>query len=205
MTSAKIKDAAGVILAGGRSSRFGSNKALAQCADQPMIQHAAQILAALFPETLLVTNSPDEYAFLGWPTTSDRFKGAGPVAGIHAALQTIKSSKAFICACDMPNLHSDFIKYLVAIHGKWDAVIPRHQQGIEPLHAVYSKSCLPVFEQSLQADERKLANVLEKLHVHWVEEQEIRRFSLDLSVFYNVNRPGDMQQYIAVHKVEVDG
>ncbi|MDH3360081.1 MAG: NTP transferase domain-containing protein, partial [Desulfobulbaceae bacterium] len=71
-----IADVTGVILAGGASSRFGSNKALAVHDGQPLISYAAAILERLFPQQLLVANTPEVYDFLGWPSVCDNFKGA---------------------------------------------------------------------------------------------------------------------------------
>lgn len=194
MNSHKIPEVAGVILAGGRSSRFGSNKALAEINGKPLIRHVADTLEMLFDETLLITNTPEAYTFLKWRTEADHFKGAGPLAGIHAALANIKSSSAFVVGCDMPNLQEDLIRHLCMTRGTRDAIIPRHSKGMEPLHAVYDKSALSVLEQSLLADERKVGMVLHKLHVHWVDEKELLAVVQDLNVFHNVNRPDDLQQ-----------
>ena len=82
----------GVILAGGASSRFGSNKALALLRGRPIISHVAAVLEKTFHSHLLVTNSPETYQFLGWQMTTDIHPGQGPLAGIHSALQAIRSA-----------------------------------------------------------------------------------------------------------------
>lgn len=197
MKNEKITNTAGVILAGGRSSRFGSNKALAIVDGKPLVQHVAETLNALFAETLLVTNTPEAYSFIGWPTVADQFPGHGPLAGIHAALKTINSHRAFVAGCDMPHINAKLIQHLCAVHGDWEAIIPRHKMGIEPLHAVYHKGCLDILEQNLSSGIRKVGMVLEKLHVRWVEEEEILTIVPDLAVFHNVNRPADLPEEAA--------
>ena len=192
MNNNKITNTAGVILAGGRSSRFGSNKALAPIKDKPLVQHVAETVKTLFEEALLVTNTPETYLFVELPSVADKFPGDGPLAGIHAALKTIKSPRAFISGCDMPNLNPQLIRHLCSINGGWQAVIPRHSMGIEPLHAIYHKDCMDVLEQYLAAGIRKIGSVLEKLQVRWVDEEEILSIVPDLTVFHNVNRPDDL-------------
>jgi molybdopterin-guanine dinucleotide biosynthesis protein A len=193
--SQKIPDTAGIILAGGNSTRFGSNKALAMLNDMPLIRHVADILSALFDETLLITNTPEIYEFLDWPARPDIFAKSGPLAGIHAALQEISSSRAFVVGCDMPFLDGDLIRFICSRSGKWDAVIPRHSMGMEPLHAVYTKPLLPLLEKMLAAGERKVGGFVEKLNVRWVEEKEILAIVPDRTPFHNINRRQDMQRH----------
>ena len=192
MSSAPLPHVAGVILAGGRSSRFGSNKALADLNGAPLISRVAHVLEGLFTERLLVTNSPGLYSFLGWASTADRFADAGPLAGIHAALSTIKAPWAFVVGCDMPNLDHRLIRHLCSLADRHQAVIPRHHQGQEPLHALYHRSALPQLEAALQRKHRRIGQLLQQLAVRWVEEPEILAICPDLSVFKNVNHTTDL-------------
>ncbi len=189
-----IPDTAGVILAGGGSTRFGSNKALAEINGIPIIKQVADILNTLFDECLLITNTPATYEFLEWQTTPDIFTGCGPLAGIHAALATISSSRAFIAGCDMPFLNTDLIRFICTRLGKWDCVIPRHSRGIEPLHAVYAKSLLPLLEKTLEHGDHKVGAFVNRLNVLWVEEKEMLSIVPDLHSFHNINRQQDMNE-----------
>lgn len=193
--SENIPDTAGIILAGGGSTRFGSNKALADLNDMPLIRHVADTLSALFDETLLITNTPETYEFLDWPARPDIFTKSGPLAGIHAALQAISSSRAFVVGCDMPFLSGALVRFICSRPGKWDAVIPRHSMGMEPLHAVYTKPLLPLLEKMLAENERKVGTFVKKLNVLWVEEKEILSVVPDLAPFHNINRLQDMQRH----------
>lgn len=134
-----ISQVAGVILAGGKSSRFGSNKALALHQGATLIQTITRRLAGLFPETLLITNTPEDYGFLGWPMAADQYQNCGPLAGIHAALRTISQPRAFVCGCDMPLLNPELIRFLCELDGDHEVVLPWLPEGPEPLYAVYSK------------------------------------------------------------------
>jgi len=188
-----LLDITGVILAGGKSSRFGSNKALAMVDRKPLVQHVADLMSGLFPECLLVTNTPAEYEFLSLAMTHDRYRDSGPLAGIHAALLKISTSRAFIVACDMPNLSPELIHYLCSINEQeYDVIIPWLEKGQEPLFGIYHKKSLAIIESFLQQKDCKIIRALEDLQVRRVSEQEILPITGDLACFKNINRPVDL-------------
>ena len=190
---APLADMTGVILAGGKSSRFGSNKALAIIDSKPLVQHVADLMSSLFPECLLVTNTPKEYEFLSLPMTHDRYRNMGPLAGIHAALLQISTPRAFVVACDMPNLSPELIRHLCNINQQEeDVIIPMLAKGPEPLFGIYHKKSLATIESFLKRQECQISKVLGDLQVRWVREQEIRAIIGDLAIFKNINRPSDV-------------
>jgi molybdopterin-guanine dinucleotide biosynthesis protein A len=189
-----IEGVAGVILAGGSSSRFGSNKALAPFAGLPLVAHIARLFSRLFAERLLVTNTPEEYRFLNWPITMDRYHHCGPLAGIEAALRGITSPRAFVVGCDMPLVDARLIRFLCRFPPDEDAVVPWLAAGPEPLCALYHKQALPVIEAALQAGERKIGRALRNLKVRRIGEAEILSVLPDLSSFHNINRRQDLEQ-----------
>ena len=190
---APLADITGVLLAGGKSSRFGSNKALAMMDSKPLVQHVADLMSSMFPECLLVTNTPAEYEFLSLPMTHDRYRDMGPLAGIHAALLQISTPRAFVVACDMPSLSPALIRYLCSMDEQEDeVVIPRLEKGPEPLFGIYHTKSLAVIDSYLQKNECQIIRLLEYLQVRWVNEQEILLIAGDLSCFKNINRPSDM-------------
>lgn len=189
-----IIDSAGVILAGGQSRRFGTNKALAEFNGVPLIQRVTGLIGALFSEKLLITNTPETYSFLAWPTAGDRFPDHGPLAGIHAALSGIRSPRAFITACDMPFLVPELIRYLCSLATpEWEVVLPWLDDGPEPLCAVYSKMALPVITDNLRNGQKKISQSLEQMRVRKVGYQEIAKIAPDRKAFYNINRYEDLQ------------
>ena len=189
----KIKDIAGVILAGGSSTRFGSNKALAIVNGKPLIQNVADLISGLFQECLLVTNTPEEYKFLSLPMTYDRYKGSGPLAGIHAALLQISTPRAFVVACDMPNLSPELMQYMSNIKEQgYDVIIPWLGKGQEPLFGIYHKNSLTHIETCLQNNECQVIRVLEGLRVRRISEQEVLSITDNLTCFKNINRPADL-------------
>ncbi len=187
------KTTTGVILAGGASTRFGSNKALAIWQGKPLISHIASTLEKTFPDHLLVTNQPDTYAFLNWKIIGDIYPKSGPLAGIHAALNTIDHEQACIVGCDMPLLDSEFLSFLCNLPGKWDAALPWLDNGPEPLCGIYRKSCLPVIEKQLKLRQRKVRLTLEKLRIRKVSREEVLAHAPNLTTFHNINRLEDLR------------
>lgn len=187
----------GVILAGGSSSRFGTNKALAVIDGRYLIEHIASRLKELFTSLLLVTSVPETYRFLNLPMTDDRIKGAGPLAGIHAALSEISSRNAFITACDMPLLDVRLIRHLcmIAHSSNSDAVIPYPEGLPEPLYAVYSVTALPAIEALLARGERSITRAVASLSIRRVTADEILQHVPDFSTFTNINQQEDFARF----------
>ena len=114
----------GVILAGGQSRRMGRNKALLDMGGICLIEQSFQVLANLFHEVVLITNTPDEYAFLNCRCLPDIYPGVGSIAGLHSALHNSATERIFVVPCDMPFLNSSLISLLCQSDPAYDAVVP---------------------------------------------------------------------------------
>ncbi|MFH1027766.1 MAG: molybdenum cofactor guanylyltransferase, partial [Pseudomonadota bacterium] len=147
-----------MILAGGQSSRMGSNKALLPYRGGRFIEAIHRQLLELFPEVILVTNNPEQYDFISCRKVADLYPGMGALAGLHAGLYHATSPHIFAVACDMPYLNSTLIRRLVARRNNADVVIPEVEIGLEPLHGLYCNDCLPFMEQWLLADRRRIVS-----------------------------------------------
>ena len=188
-------DITGVILAGGRSNRFGSNKALALLHGKSLIQHVTDTVASVFNDSLLVTNTPEQYDFLNIPMIRDRYQDMGPLAGIHAALRHTGKSWIFVVGCDMPAITPDVVAFLCSfVHEDCEAVIPWLERGAEPLCGLYHKTALAKIEQYLKGGKVQVKEILENLAVRKITEQELLKVTGDLQVFYYVNRERDLQR-----------
>ena len=183
---------AGVILAGGKSSRFGSNKALARHRGRFLISHVTAVLEEIFAEKLLVTNHPEDYSFLGWPMTGDLVLDAGPLAGIQAALYRIDAPRAFIVACDMPRLNPGVIRRMCHCPGDWDVIMPAPATGREPIHAIYHRRVLPAVDAALARGQGKINRLLQQLRVRTMDAAELGLSADDENVFANINYRDDL-------------
>jgi molybdopterin-guanine dinucleotide biosynthesis protein A len=182
----------GIILAGGKSSRYGSNKALVKVNGARLIERAVAAMKTVFEQVILVTNTPDDYAFLELPMVQDLIKGLGPIGGIYTGLETISEKAGFFVACDMPFLQEGLLRHMVDVREDFDAVIPRMDWMIEPLHALYTKNCLPVIQASIEAHEYQIVKCLQQLRVRYVEREELLAFDPKLLSFFNINEPKDL-------------
>ncbi len=179
------------IIAGGASRRMGQNKALLEFEYQPLIARVAGVLRELFSEIILVTCDAKIARAANLPPIPDIYENKGPLGGIHAALSHFQKP-TFCVACDLPFLNADAIEFLCAQLKNHDAALPQIQNRVEPLHAVYTPSCLPIFETELQNERaRSVSGVLQTLNVRLVEENELRVFDADLKFLTNLNTPDE--------------
>ncbi len=191
----KIAGVTGVILAGGESRRMGSDKALLPLLGGRFIERVYRQMAELFEEVILVTNSPSLYADLPCRKVPDIYYKQGSLAGIHSGLCHARSEQAFVVACDMPFLSGPVIRQLCALGEQADVVIPRSGYGLEPLHSLYSKTCLPAIEQVLDAGRRKIVLFFPEVRVVEVAGAELLQIDPEGMSFRNINTP---QEYFAL-------
>lgn len=183
----------GAILAGGESRRMGRDKAFLEVGGQRIIDRTVELLAPLFPQLLLVTNNAADYAYLGIRMVSDLLPGRGALGGLYTALFFSTTQHVFVVACDMPLLKAEVIRHLLDQPHKWDVVVPQMGDHVEPLHAVYSRRCLPHVEALLQEGGRKVMDFYSRVRVLRVPEEEIRALDPELLSFRNVNTPEEVR------------
>jgi molybdopterin-guanine dinucleotide biosynthesis protein A len=192
-----------IILAGGQSSRFGSNKALALLAGKPLVCHVTERLSHTADETFVVIGRReprgDYEAVLprGVKVINDAQEGKTPFNGIVTGLQAASSEYAFICACDIPFVNERVVDLFFWRASSVDAAIPKwNDGGIEPLEAVYRvSSTLQVARETMARSGQRLKVMIDKLaHVVYVSvEDEVSRLDSDLRTFFNVNSREDMK------------
>jgi molybdenum cofactor guanylyltransferase len=181
-----------VIMAGGKSSRMGTDKSFVPLLGKPMIEHVLERVAGLADRTLLVTNRPEEYAYLALPMASDIYQDCGPLGGLQTALYHAQSSHILVVACDMPWLNRDLLAFMIDQRRLADITIPRWDKHPEPLHAVYSQACLAPIEANLQASRLQLIAFFDEVSVNYLDRATIARFDPAGRSFANVNTPDDL-------------
>jgi molybdopterin-guanine dinucleotide biosynthesis protein A len=192
--------------------RFGGrNKALMKLGERTILERTLSSFGDLFPEIMVVTNAPLSYLSFDGLIVTDILPVRTPLAGLHAALSYSKTPYIFSVACDTPFLSTPIIETLLDnIDTKSDVVVPESNGGLQPLCAVYARSCLPVIEKQLQphvAATRedttapqtrrlnqglKIINFFEKVRVKKIPESAFRGADPDGVGFFNVNTPEDM-------------
>jgi FdhD protein len=151
-------------------------------------------LGEIFPEVILVTNTPEQYQFLPCRKVPDLFQGMGALAGIHAGLAQNSNPAVFTVACDMPHLDPRLIRHIATRGAGCDLVLPRSEHGYEPLHALYLEGCLPVMEACLKRGERRIISILPQLRVLEIAAAEVARFDPSFDSFSNINTPQEYYQ-----------
>ena len=185
-----------VVLAGGKGSRLGADKSFLLLDGQPLIARTVQQLSTLSDDLIVVTNTPERFEPLGLATrlVTDERPGEGSLMGIYSGLKAARHPHALVVACDMPLLNLSLLAYMLSIMRGYDVVVPRLAGMLEPLHAVYARTCLPWIARLLDEGRRKIVAFFPYVKVRHLEEVEIDRFDpLHLS-FVNINTPEDWEQ-----------
>jgi molybdenum cofactor guanylyltransferase len=184
---------AGVILAGGRASRMGGrDKAFAAVDGEPIAVRTVRLFQGLFEQVIVSTNRPERFQGFGVETVADLRPGSGPLAGIEAAMLASRHPWLFVVACDMPGLDADVIRWLLARPRTADAVVPRWEADVEPLHALYGVHTLPAVRACLGTGRQALRDFLPAIRVDYVGEDELRALRGAARSLLNVNTPEEL-------------
>ena len=183
-------DITAIILAGGKSSRMGSDKSLLRLGNKTLIEHVVEALRPYVVSVLVVTNDQDKYSFLkNVKFTPDIEKNQGPFIGLISGISAIETNWSFVTSCDMPLIDGRIIEYL------WDRrngyiVSPYSSEGYEPMLSLYSKDMLPYAKKSMETNIRSINRFifqLEKLDcVKKIKREDIEKIFGE-KIFLNVN------------------
>src|SRR5262245_60417147 len=189
-------DLCAVLLAGGKSRRMGTDKALLRVGSTPMIARLIREVRQLTDEVRISAAAENDYASFGVGVIADLHAERGPLAGLHAGLVSTARAFVLLLACDLPGARADWLRRLVAFAPHHDAVIPRTDDGrVHPLCAVYSRRCLPQVEHNLAAGKNKMTALFDdgRLRVHWLDGATGEFCDRDLQ---NINTPEDLAAYL---------
>lgn len=186
----------GIILAGGKSSRMGRNKALLDFGGRSIIERTVDLFKSIFPEVILVTNSPEEYTNLGIKIVTDIFPGKGSLGGIYTGIFHSSHDYSFIASCDMPFLGRELIEFLISLKEGYDVVVPRLKDGHEPLHALYSKNCLNQIVVMINKGDLRIIGFYPDVRVREVAEDELQPYIFIPSPFININTPEEYEDAV---------
>jgi molybdenum cofactor guanylyltransferase len=184
------KEVSGIILAGGKSRRFGTNKALYEYQNKKLVEYAIAVLAPLCGNILISTSLEQDFSFTGLQTVNDRYPDSGPVAGIHACLQKSSTDHNLVIGCDLPFLKEDLLKYILQKSTAYQVVIPMQHYFKETMVGYYHKSCMQVLEQALRFKQYKILDAINPLATLFLEVSHQPFYSEHL--FTNINYHHDL-------------
>jgi molybdopterin-guanine dinucleotide biosynthesis protein A len=182
----------GFVLAGGKSTRMGQDKAALSLNGHTLLEHALAVLRGVCRDVAILGKF-ELYGTLA-PVYEDTFPGCGPLAGIHAALSNSQTQYNIIIAVDTPFIMPEFLSYLVerAIASAAVVTTPEIDDYTQPLCTVYSLDFLPIAERALISGCYKIVPLFPRDKTLVIREAELRRFAFATEMFENLNTPEDM-------------
>jgi molybdopterin-guanine dinucleotide biosynthesis protein A len=183
-----------VVLAGGRSSRLGQDKAFLRINGQFLIERILEKLAQVSDEVIVVANDIEKYEQFEAVVVGDVFPGKGALGGIYSGLRAATRDRSLVVACDMPFLNLSLLQYMQGLAPRYDVVIPRLGRLMEAVHAVYSRNCLPFIEKQLQAGDLRIVSFFPQVRVRYVDDDEMDIFDPKHLSFFNINSQADLDK-----------
>jgi molybdopterin-guanine dinucleotide biosynthesis protein A len=174
----------GAVLAGGKSSRFGSDKGLILFQGIPLIEHVVRQLQLVCDEVFIISNNPG-YEFLNLPIYPDEYMDAGPLGGLHSALLNSSNMHCLLAACDMPFINLPLLHKILS-YSNYEAVIPTYNNQVEPLCALYQQTALSAITEQLEIGEFKMTDAIDRTHHLYIEVDENDEF-YHPQLFANIN------------------
>ncbi len=182
-----------IIIAGGKSSRYGDNKALATVEGQTIIERIIGKLKGRFTRVYVIGNT-DQYAFLkDVELFDDIITDKGPLGGLYSGLVNSTSKFNFITGCDMPLLTADYLSLLLSQAQTYDVLVAQYRGFIEPLGGIYSQDCLGPIEKALERNELKIKSFYSEVTVEILKEYQLRKVTSPEKVFFNINTTLDLE------------
>ncbi len=184
----------GVILSGGKNTRMGENKAFLRIGGERLIDRTVRLFRALFREVIIVTASPLDYLDQEAVIVTDILPEKGALGGLYTGLFFASDEYAFLAACDMPFLNKAFIEYMVLQAKGYDIVVPAPPDGLQPLHAIYARRCLPAIRARLDRNRLQIKGFYPGHPLLKISPEVLDAFDPKGRMFLNVNTPEDHQK-----------
>lgn len=200
MIVADPTDTLAVLLAGGRNTRYGAPKALAEVGGRTILERGlAALEAAVEDEAVIVANDPEPYRHAGRALRPDLRPDSGVLGGILTAVawaRELGREAALVLACDMPFVPAPLLRRLVRKAPRDGLAVPASEgpRGLEPLCAAYGVGCAEAIEAALDRGDRAIISFFSDVEVHELPLEEVRRFGPADRIFFNVNRPDERRR-----------
>ncbi len=185
----------GIILSGGKSSRLGVEKGLADFNGKPLIQYAIDTLQAVCDKIIISANNQlDDYAAFGYEIVEDQVKDIGPMGGLMACLERSDTRYNFVISCDTPFVLSDLFPFLLESIENFQVAVPVHHDNyIEPLCAVYATNVIWQLQHCIVSGNYKLTDFIAEVKTKKLTVNDQLSFYHD-EMFVNMNTRKDIQK-----------
>lgn len=196
--SADISPISAVVLAGGRGTRLGGDKATIKLGGETLLHRAVRLASQLSNDVIVVARADQQLAVTlgvdGARILSDTEPYVGVLAGMGTGLAAARHDWCLVVACDMPFVSLEMLEHMLSLRQGYDAVVPRLEVGLEPLLSLYHKRCLPALWRALRAGDHRVVSFFGSLRIRYVEAGEIQRFDQTGRSFHNINSPEQLSQ-----------
>lgn len=182
----------GIILAGGKSSRMGTDKGVLHVDGRAMVERIIETLSSATSRIIIIANN-NNYDSFGYPVKQDLIKDCGPMGGIYTGLKFSSTPLNIIMSCDIPFVEADTLKQLAESPAQYEVVVPVHEGKTEPLCARYHQKCIPAFAGLLRKGEFKLQEALpgfKTLELQFAEDVKMQ--------FANINTKEELNKFNTV-------
>ena len=185
-----------VVLAGGKSTRLGQDKAFALVGGRPMVERVLEVVRQVCDEILILGGDGGKLKADQARHLPDEHPGEGPLMALRTGLAAMTHDWAFATACDAPFLEPRLLEYLWTLREGHDAVVPftAADNYPKPLCALYARRCLPAATAALDRGDRQLVRLYRDVRVLYVPEDNLRLIDPDLRSFLNVNTAEDLRR-----------
>jgi len=188
----QINNCTAVILTGGESKRMGSDKARIVLAGKSLLEHVLAQVEPLFADVVISVR--EQRSDIKYPQIIDDAQGRGPMVGIKAALEVVKTDWVFVIACDMPFVSTGLIQHLAELRGEHDAVVPFAFERPQPLFGFYNKTYLPLMEARMKQGKRSMIRLLDELDTCQLSEQQVKTIDPELKSLLSLDTIEDVKK-----------
>lgn len=184
----------GLIIAGGKSRRLGIDKRFLDIGGRTCLQRVLDVYHGIFDEILIVADAVEPFKSLGARVVVDLIPGRATLGGLYTGLYYAAGERVFAAAADMPWINPAAIRIVLEQACSGDIVIPDVEGKLQPMHAVYSKACLPVLRTLVEGGTLKVQELCNcpELRVHRIPHSEFMAADPELRSFFNINTPDDL-------------
>jgi molybdopterin-guanine dinucleotide biosynthesis protein A len=173
---------------------MGINKAFIEIDGVPIINRICDLFKELFQEVIIVTNGKDVFSDFGSKIYSDLIPDKGALGGLYTGLFFSTFYYSFCVACDMPFIKKSLVQFLIKSIEDEDVILPQTKDGLQPLHAIYSKKCLDPIKTTIDEGKLKIIDIYDRVKVKIVEENGFLSLDPLRESFINVNTPEELSR-----------
>jgi molybdopterin-guanine dinucleotide biosynthesis protein A len=191
-----------IILAGGKSTRFGHDKVLERIGNTSLLEQVISHVDPISKDIIIVTAKGRAFAQLAnhpkIKVVGDIFPGQGSLGGIYTGLVNSESFYNLVVAADMPLLNEDLLRYMIKVANGYDFTLPRVGNWYEPLHAIYSRNCIDPIKSILEQGKKVIVELFDYVKVKFVDAKEIDKYDPQHLSFFNINTKDDMERMLEI-------